>query len=334
MHFTSPVHRPASESRSIFLQVTSGCSHNACKFCRYFRGVAFCESTLEEIEADLKELVNLPRYFPKERLFLQAADAFCLDCDRLLQIAELVHRYLPSVKSIGAYARVDDIASKSIEQLRSLANAGYDNLFIGVETGDDHLLSLMDKGFTSDDILREGTKLNKANLRFTVSIVNGLGGHNYGQYSAIKTARVLNEIKPAFIRPESLTVLPGSPLADDVRNGTFVEATEKERLLELAALVENLTCETVFSATQATLPMRLFGKLPADREYLHGTLLDFAKNANEEELRRHRLDVVAMMLPENALPDPMTPLLSTTKNAKMSPRHNLSWGRDFNPLEP
>ena len=334
MHFTSPVHRPASERRSIFLQVTSGCRHNACRFCSYFRGIAFCESSLEEIEGDLAELTNLPRFYPKDRLFLQAADAFCLDYDRLMAIAELVHRYLPSVKSIGAYARVDDITGKSTEQLRSLVDAGYDNIFIGIETGDDHLLALMNKGFTSEDIIREGSKLNEAGMRFTVSVVNGLGGHNYGQYSAIKTARVLNEIKPAYMRPESLTIVPNSPLADDVRHGTFVEATEKERLLELATLVDNLTCETTFSATQATLPMRLFGKLPDDRTYLHDTLLDFARQSDEEELRRHRLEITPMMLPENALPDPMTPLFSTTKNAHMSLRHNLSWGRDYNPLEP
>ena len=332
MHFTSPVHRPANESRSIFLQVTSGCRHNNCRFCSYFRNVRFCASPLEEVESDLAELEHLPRHFPKQRVFLQAADAFCLDYDRLMHIAELIGKHLPTVTSIGAYARIDDITNKSVEQLRSLKDAGYENLFIGIETGDDHLLKLMNKGFTSADILRECGKLNEAGLSFTVSIINGLGGHNYGSYSAIKTARVLNEIQPASIRPESLTVMPNSPLADDVRLGAFAEATERERLNELVVLVDNLECETRFHATQATLPMRIFGNLPTDKRDLHEAIATFAEQADEDELRQHRLRVTSMMMPEHALHDPMTPLLETTKNASVSPRHNISWGRDYNPL--
>lgn len=332
MHFTSPVHRPAHESRSIFLQATSGCSHNACRFCSYFRNVTFRPSPLEEVESDLTELEHLPRYFPKQRVFLQAADAFFLDYDHLMRIAELIGKHLPTVTSIGAYARVNDIANKSVEQLRSLKDAGYENLFIGIETGDDHLLKLMNKGFTSEDILRECGKLNEAGLTFTVSIINGLGGHNYGPYSAIKTARVLNEIQPTSIRPESLTIMPNSPLADDVRLGAFTEATEHERLNELVVLVDNLECETRFNATQATLPMRIFGNLPADKQDLHEAIAAFAEQADEDELKRHRLHVTSMMMPEHALRDPMTPLLETTKNASASPRHNVSWGRDYNPL--
>ena len=33
----------------------SGCSHNRCDFCGYFKGVKFERSSLEEIEADIKE---------------------------------------------------------------------------------------------------------------------------------------------------------------------------------------------------------------------------------------------------------------------------------------
>ena len=332
MHFTSPVHRPAYENRSLCLQVTSGCSHNACRFCSYFKKVDYRESSLEEIEGDLKELCNLPRFYPKERMFLQAADAFALDYDRLMRIAELVKRYLPSVKSIGAYARIDDVTDKSVEQLASLRDAGYANLFIGIETGDDYLLNFMDKGFSSKDILEQCAKLNEARLTFSVSIINGLGGHNYGYSNAIQTARVINEIRPLSIRPESLVVMPDTPLAEDIRKGAYVEATELERLRELVVLLDNLTCETTFGATQATLPMRLFGKLPSEREALRKTIADFIEVADEDELRQHRLDVMFMLMPEHAVPDPMTPLLKTTKNARLSPRHNISWGRDFNPL--
>ena len=111
-----------------------------------------------------------------------------------------------------------------------------------------------------------------------------------------------------------------------------MEATEHERLQEMIVLLDNLTCETRFNATQATLPIRLFGHLPADKEDLCDTIRSFMSEADEDALRKHRMQVAPLMMPTNAVPDPMTPLLDTTKNASMSPRHNLSWGRDFNPL--
>lgn len=37
MHFASNVVRPPYEANSAYLQVTSGCSHNACRFCTYYK---------------------------------------------------------------------------------------------------------------------------------------------------------------------------------------------------------------------------------------------------------------------------------------------------------
>ena len=54
MHFTSPVHRPANERRSIFLQVTSGCHHNACRFCTMYKDVPFEEAPLDLVEKQLE----------------------------------------------------------------------------------------------------------------------------------------------------------------------------------------------------------------------------------------------------------------------------------------
>ena len=74
-----------------YLQTTQGCSHNHCLFCMYFKDRAFRKSSIEEIEADIKEM---PRHFgaPK-RIFLQGADGFAADYDVLMKTAELLHRY-------------------------------------------------------------------------------------------------------------------------------------------------------------------------------------------------------------------------------------------------
>ena len=134
MHFPSGINCPPYETADGFLQTTRGCSHNHCLFCTYFKDQKFCKSPIEEIESDIKEITA---YFgaPK-RIFLQGADGFAADYDVLMKTAELLHKYVPSVESIGGYARIDNFYDKTEEQLRNLASVGYSNPYIGVESGE------------------------------------------------------------------------------------------------------------------------------------------------------------------------------------------------------
>ena len=68
MHFASTVVRPPYEAQSMFLQVTSGCSHNACKFCTYYKDAKFSVSPIEEIKSDLQEIKDSGYIF--SRIFL------------------------------------------------------------------------------------------------------------------------------------------------------------------------------------------------------------------------------------------------------------------------
>lgn len=118
MKFTSGINRPPYETADGYLQVTEGCSHNTCLFCTYFKDTKFRKAGIEEIEADIKEI---PRYFgsPK-RIFLQGADGYSADYDTLMKTAELLHEHIPSVETIGGYARIDSFFDKSVEELRAM----------------------------------------------------------------------------------------------------------------------------------------------------------------------------------------------------------------------
>ena len=108
-------YHPSYESADGYLQTTQGCSHNHCVFCTYFKDQPFRKATIEEIEADIREM---PAYFgaPK-RIFLQGADGFAADYDVLMRTAELLREHVPSVQSIGGYARIDNFYDKTEEQL-------------------------------------------------------------------------------------------------------------------------------------------------------------------------------------------------------------------------
>ena len=56
MHFSSGINRPPYEANDAYLQVTSGCSHDKCDFCTFYKDARFHASPLKEIEEDILEL--------------------------------------------------------------------------------------------------------------------------------------------------------------------------------------------------------------------------------------------------------------------------------------
>ena len=287
MHFASTVVRPPYEAHSMYLQVTSGCSHNACKFCTYYKDAKFSVSPIDEIKSDLQEIKDSGYIFT--RIFLQGADPFILGFERLKTIIELIHDYLPFVQSVGGYARVDSLRNKSEKQLEELHKLGYDKIVFGIESGDDVVLERMNKGYKSEEIVTQLSKMTEAGMNYACIFLSGLGGHNYGLSHAEKTAEVLNKLTPFRVMASGLTLFPDTPLSEDVRKGLFVESTEAERILELQTFIKNLEIRTVFDATNASMiTSPIYGNLPEDKEEMIMTLQAIFDKIGENGLKIRR----------------------------------------------
>ena len=293
MHFASSVVRPPFEAGCEFLQITSGCSHNRCKFCTFYKDARFAVSPWDEIESDLDELAASPwRYY--DRIWLQGADSFVLPYDRLMRVAEMIYSKLPWVKSIGAFARVTNFRNKTEEQLRELAAAGYSRLTVGVETGDDLLLSRMNKGYASAEVLEQMSKVDAAGLTWVGQFVNGLGGRGYGDRSAVETARIYNRLHPMMIYTASLTLFEDTPLHADVLAGDFTEATEAERLRELQEFISRLECDTIFKCEHVSMPVKIAGRVPRDRESMVSALGEAIEASADGRFERYRASIASL----------------------------------------
>lgn len=286
MHFTSGINRPPYEANSGFLQVTSGCSHASCAFCSYFKDTRFKKSPMEEIEADIKEI---PEHFgAPERIFLQGADGFAADYDVLMKTAELIHRYVPSVKTIGGYARIDNFREKSVEQLRNMKAAGFADPYIGVESGDDVILKMVNKGYDSAFAREQMEKLTEAGMSFIANFLNGLGGAGYGLSHARKTAEIYENMDISMIEVSSLTLVPGTILYRRREKGEFAEAGEHERLEEMQEFIRCLKNKTVFLSEHISVPFRAKANLPEDKEGLIRGIQKIMDNLPEERMQAHR----------------------------------------------
>ena len=267
MHYTGPIFRPPYEQDSLLLQVTTGCSHNKCTFCSMYDEVAFSVSPLEEIEEDLAYVGKGRTLF--DRVFLVNGDAFVLSYERLVEIAELVHRYLPRVRTIGGYASVNNILGKTTDELRHLAELGYDNFNIGLESGLDSVLTYMNKGYTPADAREAFTRLNEAGMPFNLNIITCAAGQGRTLEHAEANAAIVNEAKPTLVFVSPLHVDPGARLEQLVAEGDFVECTLRDYIVEEIEFLKRLELQDcVFFGLHVSNPVRVSGILPRDKERL------------------------------------------------------------------
>ena len=112
MKYNGTVYRPPIEANTLLLPVTEGCSHNSCTFCNMYQGIPFRMLSLEEVEEYLGAIREKYGAFADgvQRIYLVGADPFALSASRLLERISLIRKYLPNIKVITMYARVDNIA--------------------------------------------------------------------------------------------------------------------------------------------------------------------------------------------------------------------------------
>lgn len=293
MHYTGTIWRPPYEASSLLLEVTAGCTHHRCKFCTLYADLPFPfrMSPIEDIEADLKEAQKMYRRFGSwkvSRVFLTGANPFVLQYEKLLEIAELIHRYFPETQTIGGFARVTDISLKSDEELAALHGAGYDGLTIGMETADDEALCFMDKGYRSEDILEQCGRLDQAGIRYSFFYLTGISGAGRGEDGAKVTASVCNKLHPTLIGANMLTIYPDSKLYEEIQRGNWQEESELEKYREVRTLVQSLEIPTTFAAMGASNVFQFHGALPKEKEALVAALDRIIETVQEEDLRKYR----------------------------------------------
>ena len=308
MHYTGTIWRPPYEASSLLLEATAGCTHNRCKFCTLYNDLPFRfrMSPLADVESDLQEaqllstdpialltarLQGLPRPEHIRRAFLTGANPFVLSGRRLMDIAELIQKYMPSIKTIGCFARITDVTQKSDEELASLRQAGYDGLTIGIETGDDEALDFMNKGYAAADIVEQCRRLDRAGIGYSFFYQVGISGAGRGEIGAKATAEVCNQLHPALIGVNMLTVYPDSELYQEIQRGRWKEESELEKYREVRTLLENLNIPTRFAAMGASNAFQFQGSLPEEREVLAAALDRIIETVGEEELRAYRVNL-------------------------------------------
>lgn len=316
--------RPPSEAYSLLIRATRNCPWNKCLFCPVYKGTKFELRTVDEIRQDIEAaksitegiseiawkmghggsikdvaamLYQQPEYGQcvhnvalwlftgGKSAFLQDSNSLIMRTAELVQVITFLRETFPDLDRVTTYGRSHTAARKSLEELSELKTAGLDRIHIGLESGYDPALAYMQKGATAEQHINGGRNIVEAGISLCEYVMPGLGGKKMSQEHARETARVLNEINPAFIRLRSLHAHPIMPLWSKIQDGDFELPTEDEMVEEIGILIDNLQVASYLKSDHTlNLLMEIEGKMPRDKQKCLGIINEYLRLPEEERL--------------------------------------------------
>ena len=265
MRYEGQIYRPPSEAYSYILQVTVGCSHNACAFCNMYLEKDFHIRPLKEVLEDLAMARRVYRYV--QRIFLADGDALIVKTEELLEILETIRRLFPECERITSYASARDLLLKSPEELESLQKAGLDMVYLGLESGSERILKAINKGVTVEETVQACLKAKDAGIRLSITQITGLAGQEGREENAVESARALSRMKPEYIGLMTLTLRRGTKMTEDMEKGLFHRLTPKQIVEEMRMLVAHLDSEgSVLRSNHISNYVQLKGTMNRDKD--------------------------------------------------------------------
>jgi hypothetical protein len=277
--------RPPSEYRSLLVRLTRGCKWNRCRFCGLYPHLGeptFSKRTVSEVKHDIDLLKQ--RHPRPENVFFGDADPLQIGAEAFIEIAQYLRQVLP-VKRLTSYARASTLWKLKKDTIQDLARAGLDRVHIGLESGDARTLNFHRKG-QSPKMVKETTHwLKEAGIEVSFYVLLGLGGSDHWQDHILRTAKLINETEPEFVRLrrlwlyESDTVFSGpeNPLYKEIRAGTFKPQTPEGSVLELKLLLEKLDnhLATFFACDHENNYVHVSGRVKGDKDDLLAAINGF-----------------------------------------------------------
>ncbi len=205
---------PPDQYQALVLQATEGCSFNTCTFCALYRDRRFYIKTAVDFALHIEQVRDFmgPGILMRRSLFLADANALVIPQDRLLPFFDVIAQAFaimpeqtPANKRsvwlrahpegvTGIYAFVDGLSAdrKSVDDFRTLRLRGLRRVYIGLESGNEALLSWLRKPSSAAAMLDAVKQMKAAGLQIGVIVLTGIGGDRYHDAHCTDTATILN----------------------------------------------------------------------------------------------------------------------------------------------
>ena len=125
-----PLYRPPSESNSLIIQTTLGCSHNKCSFCNMYKSKRFTIKSVDDIKKDIDYFKE--RYSHVEKIFLADGDALIIPTKDLMEILTYIKKTFLECNRVTLYGSPKSILLKTLQELETLKDLGLSMIYIPI----------------------------------------------------------------------------------------------------------------------------------------------------------------------------------------------------------
>ena len=268
IRYAEPLFRPPSEAESLILQATLGCSYNECTFCGMYRTKRFRVRPLEELRAEIAWAAERAGEHVR-KVFLADGDALVAKAAFLGELLDELRTAFPHLRRVSCYASPQALQVRSVEEMADLRARGLTLYYLGIESGDDQVLSDLAKGVDAAEMIRVARKAHEAGVQLSTMILLGAGGRARSREHAVESARVVSAIDPRFVSTLVMTPVEGTPLMEAAQRGEVDELSPIELAAELRTFLAGLELSgSIFRSNHASNYLALAGTLPKDKQRL------------------------------------------------------------------
>jgi radical SAM superfamily enzyme YgiQ (UPF0313 family) len=234
-----------------------------------YREKKFSVRKIDELKAEIDSVAR--DFSAPRKVFLADGDALMAKASFLAELCDYLNATWPDLQRITCYASPQALAVRKVEEMAMLREKKLTQYYLGIESGNDQVLSDLDKGVDGDEMIRVALRAHEAGVKLSTMILLGAGGHALSRQHAIDSARVVSAINPRFVSTLVMTPTENTPLFDADLRGEVDHLSPIELAAELREFVAHLDVDgCIFRSNHASNYLTLAGTFPKDK----GALLD------------------------------------------------------------
>jgi radical SAM superfamily enzyme YgiQ (UPF0313 family) len=217
---------PWLDEKPVFTMNTSrGCPFN-CAFCSV--GSIWGEGyTYFSAERIIDEINHLKSTFDAKAIYFRE-DNFTMNRQRTKSFCEEMLKKKTNI-CWACETRVDSLNDG--EMVKLMADAGCKAVYLGVESGSQRILDILNKGITIEQVEKAVNLCKRYEIRTYCSLIAGVPGETYKDY--LLTVKLMNKLKPHSHSYNVFVGIPNSPLYQNILENNLYEYIDEVGLVYL-----------------------------------------------------------------------------------------------------
>jgi len=168
--------KPGPYGKSFILFTSRGCPQR-CTFC-FNLTFNQCHWRAFSLERILEDIKRIRESYPDVEHFEFWDDNFFVNLKRAREIAESIKQLRPSISWLVLGAHIHDISRMDDDYLACLRDSNLKGLLMGVESGSQRIIDLIQKNFTIEELFSANRRLGNYGIPSTYSFVSGIPGED------------------------------------------------------------------------------------------------------------------------------------------------------------